>query len=63
MREIKDFAVGARKQHYLNTCFLKHSNKNISKRSIKPFFKSRYTVVNRMTFKLMHSKMGVTVLV
>ena len=31
MKEIKDFAAWARKQHYLNTCFLKHSNKNISK--------------------------------
>ena len=30
MKEIKDFAVCARKQHYLNTYFLKHSNKNIS---------------------------------
>ena len=31
MKEIKDFAAGARKQHYLNMCFLKHSNENISK--------------------------------
>ena len=54
MKEIKDFAACAHKQHYLNTCFLKHSNKNISKKSIKLFFKSRYIVVNRMTFKLMH---------
>ena len=53
MEEIKDFAACARKQHYLNTCFLKHSNTNISKQSIKLFFKSRYIVVNRMTFKLM----------
>ena len=48
MKEIKDFAAYARKQHYLNMCFLKHSNKNIPK-SIKLFFKSRYFVVNRMT--------------
>ena len=27
MKEIKDFAACARKQHFLNTCFLKHSNK------------------------------------
>ena len=27
MKEIKHFAACARKQHYLNTCFLKHSNK------------------------------------
>ena len=27
MKEIKDFAACARKQHYLNTCFLKHSIK------------------------------------
>ena len=54
MKEIKDFAACARQQHYLNTFFLKHSNKNISKLSIKLFFNSRYIVVNRMTFKLMH---------
>ena len=27
MKEIKDFAACARKQHYLNKCFLKHSKK------------------------------------
>ena len=31
MKEIKDFVACVRKQHYLKTYFLKHSNKNISK--------------------------------
>ena len=29
MKEIKDFAACVRKQHYLKTYFLKHSNRNI----------------------------------
>ena len=37
MKEIKDFAACAGKQHYLSTCFLKHSHKKYLKVEYQTF--------------------------